>query len=65
MMGTNNPAFPSAPAGARFVAGGKKLVGDFHDQFVSMIYKAQSKVRRRADRSRRVIQLRHPRGGEG
>ena len=59
-MGTNNPAFPSAPAGARFVAGGKKLVGDFHDQFVSMICKAQSKVPPHVARSGSAASRREP-----
>jgi hypothetical protein len=36
----NNDTFPAAGTGARFVAGSKKLIGDFHDQFVSMIRKA-------------------------
>ena len=41
-----NIDFTAAPAGAsaRFVSAGKKLVGDFHDQFVSMIRTAQLKV---------------------
>jgi hypothetical protein len=55
MLGTK-----SAPASARVVANGKTFVGDFHDQFVSMIRKAQSKVPPPVARSGSAASRREP-----